>query len=64
MKIAIDGMHCQACVTRVRKALESVPGAHVREVGIGSAELDVDHVQEKAAFDAIQKAGYTPHVSA
>ena len=64
MKIAIDGMHCQACVVRVRKALEKVPGTHVREVGIGSAELDVDHSHEGAVIEAIQKAGYTPHVPA
>jgi len=64
MKIAIDGMHCDACVMRVRKALEKVPGAHVREVGIGSAELDLDHAKERDVFEAIQKAGYTPHVSA
>ena len=49
---------------RVRKALEQVHGVHVREVGIGSAELDTEHEKEKAVFDAIQKAGYTPHVSA
>ena len=64
MKIAIDGMHCQACVMRVRKALEKVHGAQVREVSIGSAELDVDHSHEGAVLEAIQKAGYTPHVSA
>ena len=49
---------------RVRKALEKVDGTHVREVGIGSAELDVDRSHEGAVMDAIQKAGYTPHVSA
>jgi copper chaperone len=64
MKIAIDGMHCQACVMRVRKALEKVPGAQVREVGIGSAELEVDRTHESEAIEAIQKAGYTPHVAA
>lgn len=57
-------MHCQACVMRVRKALEKVPGVHVREVGIGSAELDAEQPQEGAVMEAIQKAGYTPHVSA
>ncbi len=49
---------------RVRKALEQVHGVHVREVGIGSAEFDAESEKEKAVFDAIQKAGYTPHVSA
>jgi copper chaperone len=64
MKIAIDGMHCQACVQRVRKALEGVPGVHIREVGVGSAEVETGPAQESEVFKAIQKAGYTPHVPA
>lgn len=49
---------------RVRKALEHVHGVHVREVAIGSAELDAQQAQEAAVLQAIEKAGYTPHVSA
>ncbi len=64
MRIQIEGMHCQACVARVRKALERVNGIHVREVEIGSAEIDIDAAQAGEALQAIEKAGYQPHISA
>jgi copper chaperone len=64
MNIAIEGMHCQACVKRVRMALEKVDGVTVREVSIGSAVVDADAKQQAAALAAIQKAGYQPHISA
>jgi copper chaperone len=64
MNIAIEGMHCQACVKRVRMALEKVEGIAVRDVGIGSAEVDADAAHQAAALEAIQKAGYQPHIAA
>jgi copper chaperone len=65
MNIAIEGMHCQACVKRVRMALEKVEGLAVRHVAIGSAVVDLspsDAKQQDAALAAIQKAGYQPHI--
>jgi copper chaperone len=65
MRISIDGMHCDACVKRVRMALEKVSGLHVRDVAIGSAEVDADTMHdEAAALQAIEKAGYQPHIPA
>ncbi len=32
MKLAIEGMHCQACVRRVQKAIEKVEGVQVEAV--------------------------------
>lgn len=64
MRIEIAGMHCQACVARVRKALEKVEGARVREVEVGSAQLDLDPARQNEALQAIEKAGYQPHVGA
>ena len=61
MRIAIDGMHCQACVQRVRKALEKVDGAQVDQVEIGSAAVSVDPGGEAAILEAVRKAGYQPH---
>ena len=58
MKLAIEGMHCQACVRRVEKALSAVEGAKVDRVDIGSAEVGVDAAQEQAVLDAVKKAGY------
>ncbi len=57
-------MHCQACVARVRKALENIPGAHVREVEVGSANIDLDPARQDEALKAIEKAGYQPHIPA
>ena len=64
MNIAIEGMHCQACVKRVRMALEKVDGVAVRDVAIGSAVVDTDAAHQAAALAAIQKAGYQPHIPA
>lgn len=60
MTIQISGMHCQACVRRVQKALESLPDAHVKSVEIGSATVDIDAARESAVIEAIRKAGYEP----
>lgn len=64
MKIAIEGMHCDACVRRVRKALESVPAVQVDDVAVGSASLTADATQQPAVFEAIRKAGYEPSANA
>jgi len=61
MNIAIEGMHCDACVARVRKALEKVEGAKVKRVEVGSAEVDLDPKNEDKALQAVSKAGYQPH---
>ncbi len=58
MKVEIDGMHCQACVLRVRKALEKLEGAKVEQVDVGSAELTIDSLLEPLVLDAIRNAGY------
>jgi copper chaperone len=60
MKVAIEGMHCQACVARVRKALEKIDGARVDSVDVGTAEVSVDGPREVVILDAIRKAGYEP----
>jgi copper chaperone len=58
MNIAIEGMHCQACVRRVEKALAGVEGAKVDKVEIGSASVAVDAAGEQAVLEAVRKAGY------
>jgi copper chaperone len=64
MKLAIQGMHCQACVQRVRKAIEKVEGAQIRQVDVGSADVAIDPANEAAVIEAIRKAGYEPRSSA
>lgn len=58
MRIAIDGMHCQACVQRVRKALEKVDGAQVQQVDVGSATVAIEPSHEAAVLEALRKGGY------
>jgi len=60
MTIPIEGMHCQACVARVRKALEKVAGVGVQRVDIGSAEVSLDPSREPSLLEAIRNAGYQP----
>jgi copper chaperone CopZ len=59
MTIAIEGMHCDACVRRVKKALETA-GVTVEQVEVGSAHVSGD---VSAAMEAIRKAGYEPKPS-
>ena len=40
--LAIEGMSCTHCVAAVRAALESVPGASVLSVEVGSAKVSLD----------------------
>ncbi|HLH42319.1 MAG TPA: heavy metal-associated domain-containing protein [Bryobacteraceae bacterium] len=58
MKISIEGMHCQACVRRVEKALASLDAAKVESVEIGSASVSTDPSREQAVLEAIREAGY------
>ena len=64
MIIAIEGMHSAECERRVRIALEHVAGLQVREVRLGSAVVDGDARQQAAALQAIERAGYQPHIAA
>lgn len=54
--IQIDGMHCNACVARVTRALAKVDSAKVLNVAIGQATIET--IDAAAAVDAIVKAGY------
>ena len=58
MRIAIEGMHCQGCVQRVRKALEKTEGVRVEDVQVGSAVITAAPDRETAALEAVRKAGY------
>jgi len=62
MKLAIEGMHCQKCVERVRKAIEGVPGVSVENVDVGSATVKVDGEGAAGVIDAVRAAGYEVRV--
>ena len=56
--MAIEGMHCQACVRRVEKALATVEGAKVESVEIGWASIEADAPREAQLLEAVREAGY------
>ena len=62
MKLLIDGMHCQACVRRVEKALSSVEGVKVESVEIGSASAVGSVSAEPAVLQALSDAGFLAKV--
>lgn len=61
LKLAIDGMHCGGCVTRVTNALKKLEGVEVRDVQVGSAEVAYDEatLQSAAITEAVNKIGFT-----
>jgi copper chaperone len=57
--LKIEGMHCDACVRRVGRALQNVLGTVVEEVRIGTARVQSEEIAP--LLTAIAKAGYTAH---
>ncbi len=62
-ELAIEGMHCASCVTRVEAALQGVPGVRDARVNLATErariELDPARADEAALAEAVAKAGYT-----
>ena len=58
--INIDGMSCQHCVMRVKRALEGLAGISGLSVEVGSARMTFDEskIQQADIENAIIKAGY------
>ena len=48
LNLVIEGMHCESCVRRVTKALQSVEGVAVNSVEIGSAQIAFDGAETSA----------------
>ncbi|MGI6085267.1 MAG: heavy-metal-associated domain-containing protein [Acetivibrionales bacterium] len=60
-KIFIEGMSCQHCVNRAKKALEELDGIKTAKVSLEtkSAELELDYdVDNEKIKAAIDDAGY------
>ena len=60
LSLVLDGMGCGGCVTKVRNALDALPGVAVDNVEIGSVRLAYDPVRSspQVITDALSKAGY------
>jgi Cu+-exporting ATPase len=60
--LAIDGMTCASCVSRVEKALMRVPGVVRAEVNLATESATVTaatrHIDEAALVAAVERAGY------
>lgn len=54
VKLAIEGMHCGGCVTRLANTLKKLEGLEVRAVEVGSAEVCYD--EARVTKEAIEKA--------
>jgi copper chaperone len=64
LNLAIEGMHCGACVRRVASALQSVEGITVNSVEVGSANV-VFEGSETSAQDitaALDRIGFPARV--
>jgi copper chaperone len=56
----IEGMSCQHCVMRVRKAVDQLPGVSRSDVKVGTALVEYDESRIKATDleQAVEQAGY------
>ena len=58
----VTGMGCEACVTRVKKAVSVLEGVKSAEVDLAAATLTVEYDETKLGFshfkDAVDRAGY------
>ena len=63
--LKIEGMHCDGCVRRVRAALQAVNGINVKDVRVGSADIDADAsgAGVEGAINAINDIGFSAHVN-
>jgi Cu+-exporting ATPase len=64
IQLAVRGMTCAACVTRVEKAVEKLPGVLEARVNLATERATVDYlsreVDPEAIRAAIEDAGYEP----
>lgn len=61
--LAIEGMHCGGCVTRVTAALKKVESAEVEHVEVGAARVTVEETQAPALVEAVNRIGFTARES-
>ncbi|MGO9379556.1 MAG: heavy-metal-associated domain-containing protein [Dissulfurispiraceae bacterium] len=60
LTLKIEGMSCQHCVMRVKKAIDAVRGVSKAEVAIGSAVVSYNEstTSKDEIAAALEKAGY------
>jgi len=60
VNLAIEGMSCQHCVMRVKKAVDQVPGVTKAEITVGAASITYDEskIKKEDLEKAVENAGY------
>jgi Cu+-exporting ATPase len=62
LALAVSGMHCAACVTRIEQSLTQVPGVSGVAVNLVTGRTDIDFAENSTKpqdlIDAVVKAGY------
>ena len=63
--VAIEGMSCGHCVSRVRRALQEVDGVQVTSVEVGSAEVEIDSTRTtpEDVARAVAEVGFAARAS-
>jgi copper chaperone len=61
LSLAIEGMHCAACVRRVSAALGALDGVEVELVEVGSASVSFNpqQVSPEQIRSAVDRIGFT-----
>ena len=62
IELAIEGMHCAACSSRVEKAIGNLPGVTEASVNLATErarlQIDPDQIKVSEIQDAVAQAGY------
>ncbi len=60
LEVTIDNMHCEACVAKVREALNALPALRIADVQVGAAQVafDDEKLSAAAVVAAIRNAGF------
>jgi copper chaperone CopZ len=60
VSLTVDGMSCDHCVARVRKAIDGLVGVTSSSVRIGGAQVafDPSSISEDEIASAVTRAGY------
>jgi copper chaperone CopZ len=64
LNLAIEGMHCEACVRRVTSALQNVEGVMVNSVEVGSAKVafDAEEITAQDITAALDRNGFPARI--
>jgi copper chaperone len=60
VNLTIEGMSCQHCVMRVKKAVDQLPGVSKADVNVGTAKITYDEarIKKEDLEKAVEGAGY------